>query len=267
MADIPTALYEADGDLLRPTVLTRGPWDPGSQHAGPPSALLARAVEAEAGIADGQVVRLAIDILRPVPLAPLRTQARVLRPGRRVEQLEATLLLAADDTPLMRARAWRMRAAAADLPAGLAHPDPPPAGPDGLPAAPRPSFFLSDESYFSSLEWRFAEGDFEAAGPAACWTRLRAPLVAGEPAAPVEHLLVMCDAASGVSATLDWTAWTFVNVDLSVALERPPEGEWLAMVARTRPGEAGAGVCSATLHDARGRVGSSSQALLLARRQ
>src|SRR5699024_4840564 len=88
MADLPPALYEADGDLLRPTPLTRGPWNPAHQHAGPPSALLARAVEAAAGIAGGQVARLAVDVLRPVPLEPLRCTARVTRGGRRVEQLE-----------------------------------------------------------------------------------------------------------------------------------------------------------------------------------
>lgn len=266
MPDPGDALYRPDGDRLVPTGLTRGPWDPGSQHAGPPSALLARAIEAAAGIADGQLTRIALDILRPVPLQPLRIETRVLRPGRRVEQLEATLLLAADATELMRARAWRMRSEAVPLPAGLAMPDPPPPGPDGLRTATRPSFFADDDSYFSCLEWRFVSSDFESPGPAACWTRMTVPLVAGEDATPLEHLLVMCDAASGISATLDWTTWTFVNVDLSVALERPPAGEWLAMDARTRPGERGAGSCVATLHDAHGRVGLSTQSLLVAPR-
>ena len=33
----PEAFYERDGDRYAATELTRGPWDPGSQHAGPPS--------------------------------------------------------------------------------------------------------------------------------------------------------------------------------------------------------------------------------------
>lgn len=266
MSPLPAALYEPDGELLVPTGLTRGPWDPGSQHAGPPSALLARAIEAAAGIAGGQLTRIALDVLRPVPLAPLRTETRVLRPGRRVEQLEATLLLASDATELMRARAWRMRSEAVPLPAGLGDPDPPPTGPDGIATAPRPPFFTDDDSYFSCLQWRFAASDFETPGPAACWTRMAVVLVAGEQPSPLEHMLVMCDAASGISATLDWSAWTFINVDLSVALERPPAGDWLAMDARTRPGECGAGTCVATLHDTRGRVGLSTQSLLVAPR-
>src|SRR4051812_42825407 len=68
MAELPPALYEPDGDVLVPTALTRGPWDPRHQHAGPPSALLARAIEAAGGIEDGQLARITVDILRPVAL-------------------------------------------------------------------------------------------------------------------------------------------------------------------------------------------------------
>src|SRR6266540_3384000 len=93
---LPAALYEPSGDVLVPTDLTRGPWSREHQHAGPPSALLARAIEAAAGIEGGQLTRIALDILRPVPIEPLRVEARMLRPGKRVELLEAVLTLAGD---------------------------------------------------------------------------------------------------------------------------------------------------------------------------
>lgn len=257
------ALYEPDaGGVFVPTAYTRGPWDPRHQHAGPPSALLAHAIEAAARIEGGQVARIAFDILRPVPLEPMRVHTRHLRPGRRVEQLEATLALAADGTELMRARAWRLRSE----PQPLAGPEPPPAGPGGLEPAGRPSFWTGGTAYFDALQWRFSHGDFDGPGPAACWTRMQVDLLPGRAATPLEHLLVMGDAASGISAVLDWNAWIFINVDLSVALERPPEGEWLAMDGVTRPGDRGAGVCSAAFFDAAGRVGSSTQALLIAPR-
>jgi hypothetical protein len=261
----PSALYEPAGDgRFRPTALTRGPWNPAHQHAGPPSALLAHVTEAAAGIAGGQVARLAVDILRPVPLdAVLVAQARIVRGGRRVEQLEATLATA-DGTDVLRARAWRMRAEAVALPDAARAPEPPPPGPDGLSVAPRPSFWTDAVAYFDALEWRFAAGGFEEPGPAAVWTRLRVPLVAGEAATPLEHLLVMADAASGISATLDWTRYAFANVDFSVALQRPPEGEWLAMASETHAGDRGAGVCTGVLSDRGGRVGASSQALFIA---
>src|SRR5438046_1791967 len=56
---------------------TRGPWDAAAQHAGPPAALLGRAVEAAArpGM---RVTRMTFDIARPVPIAPLTVTTRVL---------------------------------------------------------------------------------------------------------------------------------------------------------------------------------------------
>ena len=255
------ALYVPEGDALVATEYTRGPWSREHQHAGPPSALLARAIEREAGIAPGQLTRIVIDILRPVPIAPLVVTARHLRPGRRVEQLEATLALAEDGTELMRANAWRMRLEDVDVPDAA---EPPPRGPEGLEVGGRPSFFVDDIAYHAALEWRFIHGVFDGPGPAACWTRMRVPLVAGEQSTPLEHLLVMTDAASGISAVLDWQRFGFMNVDLVVHLERPPAGEWLAMDAVTRPRRSGAGLCTSVLSDAGGRVGVSAQSLLIA---
>src|SRR5688572_1840660 len=85
------AFYEPAGERFRSTAYTRGPWAPRFQHAGPPAALLARAAARASGIERGQTVRCSFDVLRPVPIAPLAVETRVSRPGRRVEQIEATL--------------------------------------------------------------------------------------------------------------------------------------------------------------------------------
>src|SRR5690349_24394962 len=116
--------------MFVPTALTRGPWDRNFQHAGPPAALLARAVELAGQVDPGQAGRLAYDILRPVPLGPHRVETRTVRPGRNVEQIEATLLDAESGEALMRLSAWRLRAEALQLPQGLGEPDPPPPPPD-----------------------------------------------------------------------------------------------------------------------------------------
>src|SRR4051794_10079189 len=247
---LPAAFYELDGDLLLPTAATSGPWSPHHQHAGPPSAMLSRAIEAVAGIAGGQTGRFTADILRPIPVAPLRAEARIVRGGRRVEQVEAVLTGAEDGAEGMRARAWRLAAGALDIPEALRVTDPPPPGPAGLAEHRRPSFWEGDVTYWDALEWRMGHGEVEAPQPAGPWTRLRIPLVAGEPTTPLQHLLVMGDAASGISSIFDMREVNFANVDFSVALHRPPAGEWLAMDAVTRPGPLGAGICNAVLFDA-----------------
>ena len=65
------------------------------------------------------------------------------------------------------------------------------------------------------------------------------PLVAGEQPSPLERMLVMADAASGISHVVDWKTWVFINVELGIHLERQPEGEWMAMDAVTRLGPTG----------------------------
>jgi hypothetical protein len=257
--DLPAALYEPADGGYRATALTIGPWDPDLQHAGPPAALLAREAERAGGIPDGQTVRLAFDILAPVPVGPVAVAARVLRPGRRIELVEAVLTAGGGARPLMRLTAWRMRAGESE-----ATPQPAPAIPG--PGESRPEtadFFTSDVAYHRALDWRFAAGSFNAPGPAAAWTRPLCTLVDGEPMTPLQHLLVMTDAASGVSAVLDWTRATFANVDLTVALVRPPAGDWLGLDATTTIGPAGTAQCFADLYDTTGRIGRSSQSLFV----
>lgn len=264
--ELPSALYVPGDGGFTATALTIGPWDRGLQHAGPPAALLAREAVRASGITGGQTVRLHYDILGPVPVGPVRVASRILRPGRRVELVEAALD-AGDERPLMRLSAWRMRTRTADLPvaaegATLAAPHPAPAGVEES----RPgeaSFFSTDVAYHKALEWRFATGSFNSPGPAAAWTRPQCTLVEGEPITPLEHLLVMTDAASGISAVLDWSRATFANVDLSVSLHRPPRGEWLGMDATTVLGDSGAAQCSAVLFDAEGAIGRSTQSLFV----
>jgi hypothetical protein len=257
--ELPAALYLPDGEGFTATALTIGPWDAGHQHAGPPAALLLREAERASGIEGGQTVRMAYDIFAPVPVGPVRLTSSVVRPGRRVELVES-VLSAADERPLMRLAAWRMRTSDGAESTPLPHPAP--LGPEES-RAETAAFFTTDVAYHRALDWRFAEGSFNSPGPATAWTRPECELVAGEPMTPLQHLLVMTDAASGISATLDWTTATFANVDLAVALHRAPRGEWLGMAATTVLGGAGAAQCGAVLFDADGPVGRSSQSLFV----
>src|SRR5918994_1318231 len=105
-----SAFYVADGGRFVSTKLTRGPWDPDAQHAGPPAALIARALERCPSSADGeapwQVGRVTFEIMRPVPIAPLTVGVEIVRPGRSVELLSA--VLADERGEMIRATAWRI---------------------------------------------------------------------------------------------------------------------------------------------------------------
>src|SRR5829696_5236596 len=161
---MPDAFYLPSGpDRFRATELTRGPWEPGLQHAGPPAALLGRAVERHSDRPGFQVARVTFEILRPAPIAELEVATRLLRGGRSVELVEATL--AAGGAEVMRATALRVRTADhLPLPEELA-PGPRLPGPEAGRTVP---FFPTGQEvgYHTAMDVRFVAGSFLEPGPA-----------------------------------------------------------------------------------------------------
>ena len=262
------SFYSLDGERATPSELTRGPWDPGAQHAGPPAALLARALELceprdgarSCGAAGGRgaswsIGRVTVEILAPVPIEPLKVSARVARPGRSVELLEASL--EGSEGEVMRARGWRLAEAAIE--ADWEAEDPPP----GREDAQALEFFPTGErvGWHTAMEIVFARGRFLEPGPATVWMRPRVPLVEGEPITPLQRVLLAADGGNGVSAPLDWSRFIFINTDLTVHLLRPPRGEWVCLDSVTHVD--GVGMTDTALWDDDGRIGRAAQTLLV----
>jgi hypothetical protein len=260
---VPDAIYvrgDEPGEVVA-SELARGPWDPGAQHGGAPAALLTGALEALPA-ADGlQLARVTFELLRPVPLGPLRVAADVVRPGRRVQLLEATLS-GAEGTELVRARAVRVAAASAPAAGepGRTLPAPDTGRPNDL-VAPFSPLFAPD-----AMEIRFIEGEFTARGPSAAWFRLRVPVIAGESVSPLQRLAAAADFGNGISAPVAWDDWIFINPDLTLYVERPPRGEWFCLDSHTVIGDGGIGLSESVLYDRHGRVGRATQSLLVAPR-
>jgi hypothetical protein len=55
----------------------------------------------------------------------------------------------------------------------------------------------------------------------------------------------------------------FINPDLTVYLEREPEGEWVALQSETRVLSGSVSVAQSVLWDQQGRIGHATQALLV----
>lgn len=252
-----------DEDRFLSTEWTIGPWSKESQHAGPPAALLGRAIERAIDRDDLQVARVTYEILRPVPVAPLRVSAEVLRPGRSVALTAASL---SDDTGevVMTAQAWSIRAGEFDLERDV-HGRRAPGGPnEGEEVELFPTY---ERSYLRAMEWRFVAGGFLAPGPAVAWARMRHALVAGEPVEPLSRALVLADSGNGIAASLDFAKWVFINPDLSVYLHRLPRGEWVCLDAETTIEPTGIGLASSVLSDEEGVIGRGQQSLFIAPRR
>jgi hypothetical protein len=260
---VPDAFYLPDGERrYLATELTRGPWDPGAQHAGPPSALLGRELERLPEAEDFQLGRISFEILGPVAIGPALLSSRVLRPGRRVQLVEAEL--SDGERVLIRATAWRLRRNQVDLPERVIARTPPPPGPEEGSTAEY--FTAQEQGYHTAMEIRFIKGGFLEEGPATAWLRMRHSLVEGEDPSPLQRLLVVADVGNGISSPVDYHEFLFLNVELTVHIEQLPAGEWIGVDAITFPRPSGVGVTESVLFDRDGRLGRAAQTLLVSGR-
>jgi hypothetical protein len=255
----PEAFFVEDRGVLLPTELCRGPWSPDHQHGGPPAALLARALEG-VGLTteDAQIARMSVEFLRPVPLAPLRVEAQVQRPGRKVELALASLY--AGDQEVARATSLKVRRKILDLP------DVDVSSEAFVPPAELSDFvfpfFTGDVGYHTAMQVRLARGVF-GSGSVAAWFRMRHPLLPGETPSPFQRVMIAADSGNGISVVLEFPRWLFINPDLTVHLFRQPAGEWVLLDSRTLPADTGVGLTDTRLHDEQGLIGRSCQSLLL----
>ncbi|MBW2529443.1 MAG: thioesterase family protein [Deltaproteobacteria bacterium] len=254
------AFYLRDGDMLVGTPLTRGPWDDRFQHGGPPAAVLTGALERFEGGEAFALTRMAIELLRPVPIEPLRVAIDSVRGGRSVQRIEASL--SAGDQTVAVARGLRVRRA-------------PMVG--TVPIAPEPwpapneledyvfSFFRNEVGYHRAVQLRIAQGAWGIT-PVGVWARPRVPLVAGEPTSPTQQLMLLADAQSGMGPPLDPQRYSFANPDLTVYFERPPVEGWFGFDIRSVANEVGWGLAQSAVRDAKGMVARSAQSLLVLER-
>lgn len=255
------AFYEREGDVHRATEHTRGPWSPHHQHGGPPSALLAGALEEHAGGEDVRVARFTMVFHKPIGIDRFRVAAETTREGKKVRVARAYLVAAKDDKIVASAEALFVRRDRSVAPESsvAAPPDPSTCAPYEF------SFFGSELGYHTAMEGRHVRGTF-GEGHMVLWLRMRGRVVPDREPSPLQRVVAAADSGNGVSVALDLARYTFVNPDLTVVLGRELEGPWIALDARTTLGPDGIGIADTLLSDARGSIGRGAQTLIVERR-
>ena len=256
------AIYRVEGATIETSAFAGGPWDPKLQHGAAPASLICWAVESLPSPVPMRVARLTVDLMRPVPVAPLTLEREVVREGRKIQLVAMRLL--AEGKEVVHATALRIRREPRELPASAFSPPHdhrnPEQGRDPSTGG------MARTPFLSGLDMRVSRGSFRMPGPAAVWYRANRPIVDGAALSPLMRAAIAADFCNGTSAVLDFRHWTFINADLTLSLAREPVGEWILLDAETWAGPDSIGIAAARLADRDGYFGRAVQSVLFEKR-
>jgi len=246
-------------ERFTPTELCRGPWHPDHCHAGPPTGLLARAIERT--VPQKRLARLTVLLSRPVPLAGFSIVSEQVSDGKTVA-IANVRIIGYDGKVAARACGLLMaRKPAIPTPtqqASLGSPD------DAMPGPFPIRQTRHDLPAFNTVavEVRYPPGQDDATGRIALWMR-SAPLLADETPSPFQRICPLADCGNAIGRNDDIPGIGFVNADLTIALHCDPVGEWLGSDSEGFWEPDGSGLADARLFDASGSVGRALQTLVL----
>lgn len=235
------------GDELVPNAVAHGGWGPtlGGQVIG---GLLARAIEQQVDDPDLHPARLTVDILRRVATEPVRTSASVLRAGRRMCSMDATMTQAGD--VVARASALFLRRSAQPPGRFWTTPVELPAVPDETDAvaANMPMFV---QAYGSSDD---ADFPWQHDGPRYAWVREFRDLVQGESMTAFVRAAMAVDITASM-ANFSTAGLGFINADYTLTLSRLPDGPYIGLAVQTHSAADGIATGSTALFDRLGQIG------------
>lgn len=255
------AIFRIDGNAIETSGHAAGPWNPTMQHGSPPSALVAHLAEEMPTPVPMHVVRVTVDLLRPVPVGPLTFETEVLREGRKIQLCAVRLF--SNGVVVASASVLKVRNAPPDLPDHIEHPELDVPLPDDCPTL---DVGFTRNPFVGGMSLRKVQGGFGSIGPGKTWYRADRPLIEGRPTSQLMRAVIASDFSNATSSVLDFKHWTFINADLNVFLARQPVGDWILLNSEMWLGPDGAGTASSRLADVQGYFGRAIQNLVIEQR-
>lgn len=255
------AVFRITGDVAETRPHAAGPWSPDMQHGSPSAALVTWAAEQIPTPRPMRIARVTIDLMRPVPLAPLTIARNLLREGRKIQLSEISLR--ANGVEVVRGTVLKVRSEGVTLPDGAM---PSPLDLPGPDAGVREETSRMINPFIRGMSIASVRGRLMGRGPAAIWYRSDRPMIEGEATSPAMRAVIASDFSNATSPLLDFRQWLFLNADLTVSMARDPVGEWVLLNGETIIGPDGRGVATARLADEQGYFGRSIQNLVIEKR-
>ena len=245
----PTPYFVSESDTCVPNEIAQGGWGPtlGGQVVG---GLLARAVEGE---------RADVDLVPPpdrrhphrVATAPVRVHAEVVRVGRRMQAIDATMIRAASSSPAPRRSIY-----------GAASSRPNYRGPQTFRCRQLPRNRTDSMSRSRCSSRHSVATSRPRAEESSGSTTARSSHGSGDRALVDDEVTTpFIRAALAVDVTASVTGFSraglgFINADFTLTLCRLPEGPYIGLAALTRYSADGIATGTASLFDAVGPIGT-----------
>ncbi|MBC8365475.1 MAG: thioesterase family protein [Actinobacteria bacterium] len=227
------------------------------------SGILAHLVETVPAAVPMRICRHTVELMRGAPMHPLRAETEVVRDGRRLQVVRASLFDA--DREVARSMSVRLRISETATPFDaerMRHTeDQPPELPDGSSTLTMPGSGVP--KFLHGVELRRPGGAFRTGAPGLLWLRMHCPLVEGVPTSPYVRLAAVGDMLSMVAGYLDPGEWLTINVDLDLHTFRDPVGEWIGLRGLHKTVGDGIGLSEAVLYDLEGRIGRGTATILI----
>lgn len=254
-------LFDQDGSLLVPTAAALGPWRPDGLHGGAVAGLLARGLESD-GYA---LARMTMDLLGRVPRTPLRLVDGKPWASRRVRRKSVELW--AGDRIVAKAEGLFLPDRHVDVPPPVDDPIPGPSEDEGQDPRIEQAAIVRRVGYPSfvshAVAMRVTTRSIGRRAVPVTWLKLLVPVVSGERPTGVQHAVVAADYANGGFSNMSFKHWSFMSLDLTVQLVRPPEGPWIGVACDPLAQSTGIGLGDGELHDVQGRFGRATASLLI----
>ena len=264
-----------DQTKFHPTQYAQGPWDKNSLHGRVVSGLIAYVAESNhintEEDAQFQVSRITVDLFRQPPMDTLETESIVIRSGRRIKVVDVNIKADLPNRGMsVVARGSIVMLKKTTNPEGLIW-----APPSWTSVAPADNY--PEPIYKSSLAakkpipiWQTINADtigsdgtqkdkitYGSNAPKRAWIRETHQLIDGENTSPLVRIAQVADVANPF-ANSGTDGLTYINADVSVSLQRHPEGKWIGTETFYHGASDGVSVGTIALYDKLGRIGTST---------
>ncbi len=253
-----------DDRFFVPTEHTRGPWSTEHCHAGPPTGLAARSIEAL--LPEQRLIRLTVVLKKPLPVSGFCVAATIEHQGRTVSTAQSEIV--SPDGVLLATATGLLT-----TPQRSTDPIPTTRGHDPLMSTPEhcaPSDFPIQPLHAlpsfagDGVETRYPPGNDGSPGPTRTWLKT-VPLLPNETPSPFQRVCPMADCTNAMGRNAEPDEISFVNADLTILLHRDPVDDWIGSEAIGYWETHGSGMADARLFDRHGCIGRALQTVILKR--